>query len=526
MSDITSPQDGPGRPSLAKIRHGLRTPINHIIGYAEILREEAADRLPPAFITDLEKIHSSGYILLALINRHLGEDCAPNAEPDLHTLSHELRTPVTHIIGYGELLSEQCDEIGQPELKLDLAKIVAAAHTWLALMEAHFGDPAGSGANTPPAPLIPSPARPPPSELWGAAPLVPPPWQGSCTGSVLLADDDEANRDLLRRRLEKLGYRITVCGDGRAALDLAAAIRPDLVLLDMLMPGLDGHEVLVRLKADPTLRETPVIMISALDQVDGIVQCIELGAEDYLAKPFNPTVLRARIGAVLEKKRLRDLEQIHLRQIEGERFRSERLLRNILPEPIADRLKGGESRIVNTFDEVTVLFADLVGFTALTTELPPTQLVALLDRIFSAFDELADRHELEKIKTIGDAYMAAAGLPFPRPDHAAAAARMALDMQAAIERIRAESGTRLTMRIGICTGPVIAGIIGQKKFSYDLWGDTVNTASRMESHGLAGRTQVAETTYRLLLGQFPFEERGPIEIRGKGPMKAYLLGSG
>ena len=178
---------------------------------------------------------------------------------------------------------------------------------------------------------------------------------------------------------------------------------------------------------------------------------------------------------------------------------------------------------MNTFDEVTVLFADLVGFTALSAAMPPTQLVGLLDRIFSAFDELADRHGLEKIKTIGDAYMAAAGLPFPRPDHATAAARMALDMQHAIERISSHSRIDLTMRIGICTGPVIAGIIGQKKFIYDLWGDTVNTASRMESHGLPGRTQVAETTYRRLQSHFPFEDRGTIEVRGKGPMRAYLL---
>jgi adenylate cyclase len=525
MAGLTgSDPEGRSKPSLAKIRHGLRTPINHIIGYAEILREDAADGLPASFFADLEKIHSSGYILMALINRYLGEDCMGAAELDLHTVCHELRTPVNHIIGYGELLSEQCDELGQPHLKPDLERIVSAAHTWLALMEEQLGGPSSP---FPGKPLIPSRASDSSSVLQGhgcGAGSRDESSRSRCSGHLLLADDDEANRDLLRRRLERLGYRITACVDGQEALELAREAAPDLVLLDMLMPVLDGHEALVRLKADETLRHLPVIMISALDQVEDIAHCIELGAEDYLAKPFNPIVLRARIGAVLEKKRLRDFERIYLRQIEEERARSDRLLLNVLPRPIADRLKSGESRVVNSFDEVTVMFADLVGFTSLSTQITPTMLVRLLDQIFSAFDELADRHGLEKIKTIGDAYMAAAGLPFPHQDHASAAVRMAMDMHGTIEKISRQSQWDLQMRIGICTGPVIAGIIGQNKFIYDLWGDTVNTASRMESHGLPGKTQVAATTYELLRDRFPFEERGTIEVKGKGTMKTYFLG--
>jgi class 3 adenylate cyclase len=196
---------------------------------------------------------------------------------------------------------------------------------------------------------------------------------------------------------------------------------------------------------------------------------------------------------------------------------------NILPQPIADRLKGGESRIVNSFDEASVIFADLVGFTTLATKIPPTALIHLLDKIFSAFDELAEQRGMEKIKTIGDAYMAAAGIPFPHRDHAWAAARMALDMHVVLEKFTRHSPSSLEMRIGICTGPVIAGVIGQKKFIYDLWGDTVNTASRMESHGLPGKTQVTATTYELLRDRFRFERRGFIEIKGKGKMETYFL---
>jgi adenylate cyclase len=509
--------------SLAKIRHGLRTPINHIIGYAEILQEEAVDKLPVGFDSDLEKIRSGGNMLLAMVNLLFSEDGFGAAFPDLHALCHKLRTPVNTVIGYSELLAEQCDDAGQPEIKSDVEKIISAAQAWLAMMEEHLGEQQILFSATP----ISNPSS---SETFSTlqqyrASLLCEDEQASVPRyeHVLLADDDQASRDLLRRRLEKLGYRITGCADGREALRLAREAAPDLVLLDMLMPFLDGHEVLARIKSDEALRHLPVIMISALDQVERAANCIELGAEDYLAKPFNSVLLQARVGAALEKKRLRDTEQIYLRRIEEERARSDRLLLNILPQPIADRLKSGETRIVNSFNDVTVLFADLVGFTTLSTRIPPTELVRLLDQIFSAFDELADRHGLEKIKTIGDAYMAVAGIPFPHDDHASAAAKMALDMHEAIEKFSRESEGFLKLRIGICTGPVIAGVIGQNKFVYDLWGDTVNTASRMESHGVPGRTQVAATTYEFLRDRFQFEERGTIEVKDKGAMQAYFL---
>jgi class 3 adenylate cyclase len=191
--------------------------------------------------------------------------------------------------------------------------------------------------------------------------------------------------------------------------------------------------------------------------------------------------------------------------------------------PIADRLKTSETCILNSFNDVTVLFADLVGFTALSTQVPPTMLVRLLDQLFSIFDELTERHGLEKIKTIGDAYMAAAGIPFPREDHASAAAKMALDMHQAVEKFNSEGKALLKLRIGICSGPVIGGVIGQSKLNYDLWGDTVNTASRMESHGEPGRTHVAAATYEFLRDHFQFEERGTIDVKGKGSMKTYFL---
>ncbi|MBE7380703.1 MAG: MASE1 domain-containing protein [Leptolyngbya sp. SIO1E4] len=210
-------------------------------------------------------------------------------------------------------------------------------------------------------------------------------------------------------------------------------------------------------------------------------------------------------------------------ELQAEKEKSEQLLLNILPQPIATRLKQHESTIADHFAEVTVLFADIVDFTRLSTELSPQALVIMLNEIFSIFDALADKHGLEKIKTIGDAYMVVGGLPEHRDDHAAAIAEMALDMQRAVANFSRQYERPFTMRIGINTGPVVAGVIGTKKFIYDLWGDTVNIASRMESSGIAGEIQVTEATYKALTASYQFDARGEIAVKGKGMMETYLL---
>jgi adenylate cyclase len=201
-----------------------------------------------------------------------------------------------------------------------------------------------------------------------------------------------------------------------------------------------------------------------------------------------------------------------------ERERSERLLLNVLPEPIAERLKAGESVIADAADEAGVLFADIAGFTPLSAAMEPRQIVQLLDEVFTEFDALAEKHHLEKIKTIGDAYMVASGLLDSGDRHAENLALMALEM---LEVVKPRAP--LALRIGIDIGPVVAGVIGRKKFIYDLWGDTVNTASRMESHGVTGGIQVTERAYRRLRDGFALEDRGVIDVKGKGPMRTYLL---
>jgi PAS domain S-box-containing protein len=206
-----------------------------------------------------------------------------------------------------------------------------------------------------------------------------------------------------------------------------------------------------------------------------------------------------------------------------EQEKAEALLLNILPEPIAQRLKQQQGSIADSFDQVSVLFADIVGFTQLSSQISAEELVNLLNQIFSAFDHLVDRHGLEKIKTIGDAYMVVSGLPIPRGDHAEAIAEMALDMQQAVINFTNTTGIALNIRIGIHSGPVVAGVIGIKKFIYDLWGDTVNIASRMESQGIPGHIQVTGFTYELLQHKYHFQHRGIIQVKGKGEMKTYLL---
>ncbi|MEK6224943.1 MAG: adenylate/guanylate cyclase domain-containing protein [Chloroflexota bacterium] len=214
-------------------------------------------------------------------------------------------------------------------------------------------------------------------------------------------------------------------------------------------------------------------------------------------------------------------QAMHL--LAAEQERSEGLLLNILPKQIADRLKAGERRIADSHAHATVLFADLVGSTALALELTPDALIGVLNDVFSHIDDLAQRHGVEKIRTIGDNWMGVSGVPLSRADHALAAVRMALDVRDFIERYRTPERRSLAVRIGLNSGPLVAGVIGKHKFVYDIWSDTVNTASRMESQGMAGRVQVSETTYALVKDDFVCEERGAIDVRGRGPLTTYFV---
>jgi guanylate cyclase len=212
-----------------------------------------------------------------------------------------------------------------------------------------------------------------------------------------------------------------------------------------------------------------------------------------------------------------------LEQVRFERDRSERLLLNILPKEIAPRLKDNHATIADSYENASILFADIVNFTPWSAELPPDEMVEMLNEIFSYFDSLLDKYGVEKIRTIGDNYMCAAGVPVPRPDHAQTLARMALDMRTYIRSRPPRNGKRLNFRIGINSGPLVAGVIGTKKFVYDLWGDPVNVAARMESYSVPGKIQIGAQTYRLIHDQFICEPRGILEIKGKGKLATWFL---
>ncbi|MBO9999144.1 MAG: response regulator [Cyanobacteria bacterium SID2] len=488
--------------------------------------------------------------------------------------------------------------------------------------------------------------------------------------TLLLIDDRPENLRLLSRMLARKGYETRSVTTGKMGLVVAEADPPDLILLDISMPEMDGFEVCQHLKANSSTAGIPVIFISALDDVMDKVKAFSSGGVDYISKPFQFAEVLARIENQLKLKRLQaqleaqnaqlqreigeriraeealrekeqylrlildnipqqvfwkdtnlvflgcnqnwanaaqlsspdevvgktdydlfddpeiaeqfreqdrqiiesDTPQLHVvatkqklgpggqrvwldinklpihndrgeaigilgvldditqrkladEALKAEKQKSEHLLLNILPRAIVDRLKQLEGPIADRFDNATVLFADIVGFTALASQTSPVELVNLLNQIFSIFDRLAEKHGLEKIKTIGDAYMVAGGLPVPRPDHAEAIANMALDMLEAISNFQLDLHTpvQIQIRAGINSGPVVAGVIGIKKFIYDLWGDAVNVASRMESTGVPGRIQVTSDTYDRLKDRFIFEERGIVSVKGKGEMTTYWL---
>ena len=341
---------------------------------------------------------------------------------------------------------------------------------------------------------------------------------------ILIVDDNEDNRYTLQLLLESDGHeRIASASSGTEAIALIEKQSFNLVLLDLMMPDLNGDEVLKLIKTNPDKRDIPVVMISADTDAQKVSQCIELGAEDYLSKPFNPTILRARIGAALRRHSLRTLENEYLAKIETEKRHSENLLRNILPTEIVTRLRNGETNIADHFEDASVIFADVVGFGKITARMKAFEIVACLNQLFSEFDKLAENAGIEKIKTIGDNYMAVCGVPTPRPNHARLAAKFALDMVAATARLRSRLPVPFMIRVGLHSGSVMAGVIGTRKFAYDVWGDTVNIAARMEAASKPNRVLASAVTVKALGGEYLFDGRHKIDTKEGRVLEAFVV---
>jgi adenylate cyclase len=346
---------------------------------------------------------------------------------------------------------------------------------------------------------------------------------------ILVVDDLPANVLLLERMLGGAGYTaVTSTCDPHLVCGLHEKHRFDLIVLDLQMPGMDGFQVmegLTRIERDGYL---PVLVITA--QPDHKLRALQAGAKDFISKPFDVAEVLTRVHNLLEVRLLHvairrkndELKKL-FDQVVAERKLSERLALHVPPDSIAARLQARPDVTADTVAEATVVIADIVGFAGLTPAVSPEQLALLLDEVFTDFDDIVKKRGIKKIKTLGNSYMAAAGVPDASGDPAGRAVHASLDMVDAVDRFNERRGHTLQVRIGIATGPVVAGVIGKRLYVYDVWGDAVNTASRMESHGVAGRVQVAESTRRLLGAPFLLEERGALEVEGKGEMRTWFV---
>jgi class 3 adenylate cyclase/ActR/RegA family two-component response regulator len=414
---------------------------------------------------------------------------------------HNLLNPVGQVAGYAELLLDgEGDWLDRHAAELEALRVAAGRMKTLIqtlLASVRTAEPA--------APVVPAaPLREPVAALA----------EGE-RGRILVVDDQESNRDLLGRWLRRLGQEYATAENGRQALERLAREPFDLVLLDILMPELNGVQVLERLKADERLRHIPVIMISALSELDSVVRCIEMGAEDYLPKPFQPVLLRARIGACLEKKRLRDREVDYLEQIDRQRQRYDELLRAILPPAVVDELARNRPVPPKRYERTAVLFADIEGFTGYCERHPPEEVVAHLKDLVEACEEICGRHGVQKIKTIGDSFMAAAGLLVPVEKPVLASVCCGLEMIAAARRLP----PHWNLRVGIHAGSLVAGLLGSRQYLYDLWGATVNTAARVEAHGAAGSVTLSRSAWEQVAAVARGESRGTVEVKGIGPLE-------
>lgn len=511
-----------GSPSL---KHELRTPLNHIIGFCEMLIEEAQDQPQDQAsgrrlsTPDLERIHEAGRRLLGVINT-LFDESIPQAErfEESH-IHHEVRTPLNQIIGYTELLQEDAADLDDKACVDDLAKIHSAALRLLDLVLANFGGnrfPVDAAERLDPSQAVSllrkEPEIPAALESGGST-------QARHLGSILIADDDSANREMLARRLRRLGHTVSMAENGRQAVEMIRAGSYDLLLLDIVMPEMDGYEVLKYLQANRPVARLPVIVLSASDDSKKVAHSIKLGAQDYLPKPFDPVLLQARIASCLEKKRLRDREAAYLRTIQLERDRSEDLLRVILPYDVAAELKAKGDVRPRRVENVGVLFADVAGFTHYCDSRDPETVHRDLQSLVKELEILTAAHGMEKIKTIGDAFLSAAGLMRSSSDSALDCVRCGLAMIRAARSLPCE----WELRIGVHCGPVVAGIVGRQKYQYDIWGDTVNFAARIQGEAPVGGLCVSSSTWRLLENHCTGRSLGLRELKGKGAQEVFQI---
>jgi class 3 adenylate cyclase len=412
--------------------------------------------------------------------------------PDLRDrhLRHDLRAHLAVVINYGELWQRRPGPSGFfADHQEELRTLVGTAWRALGLLDALIAGPTAA-------------PRPGPAGA-GLGPLPIP----AERGRLLVVDDNKEGRELLQALLEQLGHSAAGAASGQEALERLGREPFDLVLLDVMMPEMDGFAVLERLKADDSLRHIPVLMVSALDRLDSVVAGIARGAEDYLTRPFNELLLRARVAACLEKKRLRDREMQHLQQID-------RLLHAIFPPEVVEELTRAGEIQPRRHDKVGVCFVDVVGFTSYCDQhaSQPEEVLNKLEWYVEAFEDVARRHGVQKIKTIGDAFLMVSGLLRPVENPVMQLVCCAEDL---LRRVR-EGPAGWQVRVGIHVGPVVAGTLGESQYSYDLWGSTVNIAARLEGMGRPGTVTLSEEAWEAIRDRCHGVARDAA-VRGIGP---------
>ena len=342
------------------------------------------------------------------------------------------------------------------------------------------------------------------------------------TGTILVIDDNVEISALIARLLRRDGHTVELATTGAEGLARLAQGGVDAVLLDIVMPGMSGYDVLSAIKRDPSRSHVPVVMISSLDELEAVVRCIQLGADDYVGKPFEPTLLKARLDALLDRKLMRDRELAWQRLLESERQRISDVLESVLPRDVAQRLKSSGAAAAEEHEDVSVLVADIAGFNALFTHVPAFDLVAWLNDLFRTFDARVDARRVVKVKTVADAYLAVAGLPGSRQDHATALCELAIDLNAAIAACPAPNGQQVSLRIGIASGSVVAGVVGSTRISWDLWGPVVGAAFQLEGAAAPGGVLVTEAVARAAVG-FRFEPAGFADVKGAETCEIFRL---
>jgi class 3 adenylate cyclase len=495
----------------AQLRHELRTPLNHIIGYAEMLLEELDAGGQPALAAGLSGLRADARHLLTLLNQVLAREQTTAA--DLAAACVTLRPPLDRVRSAGDALRRQAAATGGDTLLPDLDRIRLATERLGALLR-HGGVPTG------------------------AAGLAVADDHGDVErhgrrGVILVVDDNEDNRDMLARRLRRQGYEALTAAGGHAALDALAKAPVDLVLLDVMMPDLDGYAVLERLKSTPALRDIPVLMISALDEMDSVVRCIQLGAEDYLGKPFDPVLLQARIGACLEKKRLHDQEARHRRELTelnqtlerrvteqvAQLERLGRLKRFFSPQLAELIVAGGADDPLKTHRrEVTVVFVDLRGFTAFAETAEPEEVMAVLREFHAAMGGLIVAHEGTLERFTGDGMMIFFNDPIEVPNPAERAVRMAVAMRDRVADLAVawrKRGWDLGVGVGIAQGYATIGAIGfEGRLDYGAIGTVTNLAARLCAEARAGQVLISSRVAAAIEGLAQTEEVGALSLRG------------